>query len=54
MGIIRMISQVISYLAFLSYGRWGLVLLASLNLMLDARRNEVALLRVIGLSQRQI
>lgn len=54
MGIIRMISQVISYLAFLVMGAGLLVLLASLNLMLDARRNEVALLRVIGLSQGQI
>lgn len=52
--IVYMISQIISYLAILVMIAGFLVLLASLNLLMDERRTEVALLRVIGLSQRRI
>ncbi|NLB31251.1 MAG: ABC transporter permease [Alcaligenaceae bacterium] len=54
MGIVQMIAKVISYLAILVMVAGLLVLLASLNLLMDERRTEVALLRVIGLSQRKI
>ena len=54
MGIVQMIAKVISYLAVLVMIAGLLVLLASLNLLMDQRRAEVALLRVIGLSQRLI
>lgn len=52
--IVQMIAQVISYLAVLVMVAGLLVLLASLNLLMDERRTEVALLRVIGLSQKRI
>ncbi|MDO5668129.1 MAG: hypothetical protein Q4G44_09940 [Alcaligenaceae bacterium] len=54
MDMVYMISQVISYLAILVLVAGLLVLLASLNLLMDERRTEVALLRVIGLSERRI
>ena len=54
MEIVQMITQVISYLAILVMIAGLLVLLASLNLLMDERRTEVALLRVIGLSQKRI
>ena len=54
MDIVQMIAKVISYLAILVMVAGLLVLLASLNLLMDERRTEVALLRVIGLSQRRI
>ena len=54
MDIVQMIAKVISYLAMLVMAAGLLVLLASLNLLMDERRTEVALLRVIGLSQRKI
>lgn len=54
MDIVQMLAKVISYLAILVMVAGLLVLLASLNLLMDERRTEVALLRVIGLSQRKI
>lgn len=54
MAMVYMLTQVISYLASLVLVAGLLVLLASLNLLMDERRSEVALLRVIGLSQRRI
>lgn len=54
MDIVQMLAKVISYLAILVMLAGLLVLLASLNLLMDERRTEVALLRVIGLSQRKI
>lgn len=52
--IVDVIAQIISLLAFLVFSAGVLVLLACLNLMMDERRHEVALLRAIGMSQRQL
>ena len=52
--LVEVITQVMSILAFLVLSAGVLVLLACLNLMMDERRHEVALLRAIGMSQRQL
>ncbi len=52
--LVAVIAQVISILAFLVFSAGILVLLACLNLMMDERRHEVALLRAIGMSQQQL
>lgn len=52
--LVDVITQVMSILAFLVMSAGVLVLLACLNLMMDERRHEVALLRAIGMSQRQL
>lgn len=52
--IVNVITQVVSLLAFLVFSAGLLVLLACLNLMMDERRQEVALLRAIGMSQQSL
>jgi putative ABC transport system permease protein len=53
-GLIGIITQLLSFLALLVLLAGLLVLLACLNLMLDERRHEVALLRAIGMSERRL
>lgn len=53
-SLVDIIAKVMSILAFLVLSAGVLVLLACLNLMMDERRHEVALLRAIGMSQRQL
>ena len=52
--LVAVIAQIVSLLAFLVFSAGVLVLLACLNLMMDERRHEVALLRAIGMSQQQL
>ncbi|WLF82914.1 ABC transporter permease [Moraxella sp. ZY210820] len=52
--IVTLLSQLVSLLAFLVLSAGILVLLACLNLLMDERRHEVALLRAIGMSQAQL
>lgn len=52
--IVGVIAQIVSLLAFLVFSAGVLVLLACLNLMMDERRHEVALLRAIGMSQQKL
>ena len=52
--IIGLITQIVSLLAFLVLISGVLVLLACLNLIMDERRHEVALLRAIGMSQKRL
>lgn len=53
-SLVFVIAKVISILAFLVFSAGVLVLLACLNLLMDERRHEVALLRAIGMSQKQL
>lgn len=52
--ILNVITQLVSLLALLVMGAGFLVLLACLNVLMDERRKEVALLRAIGMSQAQL
>lgn len=52
--IVYVITQLVSLLAFLVLCAGVLVLMACLNLLMDERRHEVALLRAIGMSQAQL
>lgn len=52
--IVQVITQLVSLLAFLVLSAGMLVLMACLNLLMDERRHEVALLRAIGMSQAQL
>ncbi|GAA5007694.1 FtsX-like permease family protein [Acinetobacter puyangensis] len=52
--LVKVIAQIISILAFLVFAAGVLVLLACLNLLMDERKHEVALLRAIGMSQAQL
>lgn len=52
--ILTVISQLVSLLALLVFVAGLLVLFACLNIMLDERRHEIALLRAIGASKTQL
>ncbi|KAA8734571.1 FtsX-like permease family protein [Acinetobacter qingfengensis] len=52
--LVGVITQIVTFLAALVFTAGVLVLLACLNLIMDERRQEVALLRAIGMSQRQL